>query len=122
MAVVVSLLGVLAAAIGLLGVAKPKSLIDLVADWRNPTRFWVAVLFRLILGTVLLVAAPTCRLPAFVRVVGALSIVAASGILVIGPTRLDTFIRWWLERSPAFIRIWAFVAVAFGVLLICAGA
>ncbi len=122
MAIIVSVLGVLIAAIGLLGVAKPKSLIDLAAYWRNPTRFWVAVLFRLILGVVLLFAAPTCRLPMLVRVVGILAIVAAVGILALGPTRLDAFIRWWLVRSPAFIRSWALIAVAFGVLLIYAGA
>ena len=121
MAIIVSILGGLITLSGIIGIANPHRLINLIEHWHGPTRFWIAILVRVVLGVVLFAAAPACRLPMFVRIVGVISIVAALGILILGRTRLDSFIRWWLIR-PALIRISGFVAVAFGVLLVYAGA
>ncbi len=121
MSVVVSILGVLAAIIGLLGLANPKIIVGLVEFWRGPTRFRLAVGVRLVLGTLLLVVAPACRLPLVVQVLGIISIMAAIVILIVGQERLDSFIGWWLARPPAVIRVSALFALFFGVLLVYAG-
>ena len=121
MAIIVSILGGLITLSGIIGIAKPQLLINLVEHWHGPSRFWIAILVRVILGVVLLVVAPACRLPMFVHIVGVISIVAALGILILGRTRLDSFIKWWLIR-PALIRFSGFVAIAFGALLVYAGA
>jgi len=120
-AIIVSILGVLITLIGVMGIAKPQRLIYLVEHWHGPTRFWVAIVVRVLLGVALLAVAPACRLPMLVRIIGVISIVAAMGILIFGRARLDSFIRWWLMR-PALMRLSATVAVAFGVLLVYAGA
>ena len=121
MAIIVSIFGILIILIGVMGIAKPQRLIDFFEHWHGPTRFWIAILVRVVLGVALLAVAPTCRLPMFVRILGVISLVAALGILILGRARLDSFIRWWLMR-PALIRFSAIVAVAFGVLLVYAGA
>ena len=121
MTVIVSILGVLAAAIGLMGVAQPRRIINLVEYWDGPTRFRLAIVVRLVLGVVLLVVAPDCRLPIVVSVLGIIAIVAAVAILIVGQRRLDSFIGWWLTRPPAVIRVSALFALAFGVLLVYAG-
>ena len=77
---------------------------------------------RVVLGVVFLVVAPDCRLPLVVQIVGVVSLVAAFGILALGRKRLDAFIGWWLRRSPALFRLWASAAIAFGTLLVYAGA
>jgi hypothetical protein len=46
--------------------------------------------------------------------------IAAIGLL--GPRRFETFVGWRLRRPASFIRSWAALAVAFGALLIYAGA
>jgi len=122
MAVIVSILGVLVAAIGLMGIVQPRRIIDLVEYWRGPTRFRLAIVVRLVLGCVLLVVAPTCRLPIVVNLIGAIAIVAAVVIRIVGQKRLDSFIAWWLAHPPALIRLSVLFAVAFGVLLVYAGA
>ena len=122
MSVVVSILGVLAAMIGLMGLANPKTIVGLVEYWRGPTRYYVAVGVRMVLGVIFLVVAPSCRLPILVQVLGVISIVAAIVILIAGQERLDSFISWWLKRPPGVIRVSALFAFAFGILLVYAGA
>ena len=122
MAIVVSVIGVLAAVIGLMGLVQPRRIADIVEYWHGPTRFWLAIGVRLVMGTVMLIAAPECRLPVVVRVIGIIAIVAAVILLFIGQKRLDAFIAWWLARPPNVIRISAVFAMAFGVLIIWSGA
>ena len=122
MPVIVSVLGVVAAIIGLMGLANPESIVVLVEYWRGPTRFRLAIGVRIVLGIVFLIVAPACRLPVLVRAIGVISIVAAIVILIIGQKRLDLFIGWWLTSPPAVVRISGLFAFLFGVLLIYAGA
>jgi hypothetical protein len=122
LAVIVSLAGLAVAAIGLLGVAAPAMLIDLLARWRVLTRLPVTLGLRVGFGILFLVAASHCRLPDLLRVVGILELVGAAVLLVAGSERLQSFVAWWLQRPPAFVRYWCSGAFAFGILLTYAGA
>ncbi len=122
MAVLVSIVGALAAVVGLMGLANPKVIVNLVKYCEGPMRFRLAVGVRLVMGVVFLIAAPACRLPVVVQVLGVIAIVAAFVLLIVGQKRLDTFITWWLSRPPAVVRVAALFALAFGALLIYAGA
>ena len=119
MAVLVSLVGVLIATIGVVGLASPHSLIRLVEGWRSPARFWFSVVTRALIGAVFLAVAPDCRVPGVVQVVGWLSMLGAVLLLMIGRTGLDAFIESWL--GPTLIRVAAPMAVAVGALLVYAG-
>ncbi len=120
MAMIVTALGMLVVLIGVVGLVDPRRLIGLVRHWQGPTRFMFAVGVRLGLGVLLLVVAPDCRLPIVIQAVGGVSIVAASVLLVIGRSRLDTFIEWWLTR-PELLRVSGATAAALGALLVYAG-
>ena len=74
------------------------------------------------MGVIFLISAPSCRLPVVVEVIGILSLIAAAAIVVIGRTRLDSFLAWWLGRPQPFIRISSIGAIGFGGLLIFSGA
>ena len=122
MAVIVTVLGVLIAVIGLMGVVIPRILIALVQHyWRGPARFRFAVSIRLVLGVVFLAVAPDCRAPIVIRAIGVVSVAAALSMIVLGTARLDRFIEWWLGRPRPYVRLWASGAIAFGALLIYAG-
>lgn len=122
MSVMVSILGVVMVAIGVLGVVQPHRLVDFVTYFRRPTRFRIAILVRLILGVALLIAAPYCRWPLVVQLIGMIAILAAVVILACGQKRLDTLIAWWVTRPPAVMRVSALFALGFGALLVYAGA
>jgi hypothetical protein len=119
---VVSLIGVAVAAIGLLGVAAPGQLIALLARSRVVTRLPVTVAVRIGLGMLFLFAAPHCRLPDFVRVMGVLEFASAATLLGLGSARLERFVAWWLERPYSFVRYWCSGALGLGLLLAYAGA
>jgi len=122
MAWVVSLLGAAIAAIGLFGAVSPARMIGLITRLELASRLWIAVVARLVIGALFVLAAEGCRMPQLVRVVGVIAIVAAVVLALLGPRRFEAFVGWWLRRPTSFIRGGGAVAVAFGALLIYAGA
>lgn len=96
--------------------------VRLISSLESVKRFRVAVLMRLLLGLAFLLAAPSCRQPAVVQLVGIVMLLAAGGLLVVGRERLDTFLAWWLARPRPFVRSWSILAFGFGALLIYSGA
>ena len=121
MAIIVSMFGVLAVLIGIVGIASPQRLAGTIGGWDSPARFWFAIGIRVLFGIVLIRAAPVCRLPIVVSALGIVAIVAALGIGIAGRARLDALIGWWIQR-PTLLRLSAIVAIGFGVLLVYAGA
>jgi len=121
LAVTVSLVGLAVAAVGLLGVAAPATLTNVLTRWRVLTQLPVTLGLRLAFGLLFLVAAPHCHLPALVRVVGIIELVGAAVLLAAGPEPLQRFSTWWLQQSPAFVRYWCSGALAFGLLLAYSG-
>jgi hypothetical protein len=121
MQIVVMLLGILVAAIGGLGIVYPAALMRFVATWQSPPRLYVAALMRLLFGIVLIVAAPSCRASGIVRAIGILAVIAVIVFFLLGTERSRSIIRWWSNRSTWFTRLWAAIAMGFGVFLIYAG-
>lgn len=120
MPVVVAVFGFLILSIGALGFFSPAGLTRFLSIWEPGRRLYAAVIFRILFGVVLLLAAPECRFPIVVGVTGLVALVAAVVLGVVGARRFESFVQWWLARPAAFIRAWAGVATAFGGLLIYA--
>jgi hypothetical protein len=80
----------------------------------------LAIGLRVALGVVLLAAAPECRFPTAIRVLGFVALIAAASGLLLGRARLEAFVGWWLDRPAGFVRGWCVVALAFGGFLIYA--
>lgn len=121
LAILVSLAGLGVAGVGLLGVAMPRQLAILLARWRALTSFPMTLTLRLGFGALFVLAAPSCRFPASVRLLGALELTGAVVLIVSGPARLRRFVEWWLARPASFVRCWCLVALAFGCVLAYAG-
>ena len=121
MAVFVSVYGLFMVVVGIVWGAVPAKLIGLVARWRASMLQPPAAAVRIALGVLFLIAAPYCRAPGVVRFVGVVTLAAALILIAIGRSRFERFMTWWFERSPGFMRLWALVAIVFGVLLFWAG-
>lgn len=118
----VSLAGLAVAGIGLFGVAAPTSLQRLLADWRVVTRLPVTLAIRILFGSLFVIAAPDCRLPMVVRLIGFLEFGGAATLLGLGAGRLERFVEWWLRRPSSFVRYWCLGGFALGIVLMYAGA
>jgi hypothetical protein len=119
--ILVSLAGLVVAGIGLFGVAAPANLKRLLESWRVMTSLPVTLVIRLVFGCIFVTAAPDCRLPTVVRLIGFLEFASAALLLGLGSGRLERFVEWWLQRPSSFVRYWCLGASGLGILLVYGG-
>ena len=121
MNLVVSLTGVVIGLLAAVGIFAPFTVLGWIRDWHSPSRWVVAVVQRAVLGSIFIMAAPSCRTPRIIFWLGVLTLVAAAVILLAGPRRLDAVVNWWLGL-PASVVVASFAgAAAFGCFLVYAG-
>ncbi len=121
MAVLVVLLGVAIVCFGLAGFSAPQRIVDGMLNWQPLSRFYFAVGSRLSFGTVLLMAASDCRFSTAILVLGVVALVAALVLAPLGPRRVDSMFKWWLDRPVVVLRVWFVAAIPFGGFLVYAG-
>jgi len=121
MASIVVVFGVAVGLLGMIGVVRPTQLIRFVETmWQSPAGFRLAIALRLVLGMILIAAAPDCRFPQLIRILGIFSLVTAAATAALGHERLRSFVQWWVGRPSGFVRGWSLAAAAFGCLLVYA--
>ena len=107
-------LSVLLIGFGFWGILKPASLLAFLSRWQTREGLWAGAAFRLIFGLALWSAAPLSRFPAILQVVGVIFVVAGIAMPFIGLARFKRMVVWWLQKPPAFTRVWAAVTLALG--------
>ncbi|MDH3364095.1 MAG: hypothetical protein OEM45_10340 [Gammaproteobacteria bacterium] len=118
MRIIVAGIGLFGVFIGLVGLLAPDRFRGLFKRMTSQTRFLAAVIVRLVIGVIFWIAADELRFPQVMRIIAAISIFAAIGILFMRRDRLDGLIGWWLSRSDGLLRLSAVFAFAFGGFLI----
>lgn len=117
MALVVLVLGLVIAAVGLLGIAAPARLLAIARGFATPAGLYAATAIRLFVGAAVFLAAPASRAPTALRLLG-IAIVAAGLVTPwIGLERSQAFVRWFSARGSAFQRGWGALALALGLSL-----
>ena len=113
-------LGVVVIVLAAWGLFAPEKLVAMVTSAMDQS--WgmvVAVVVRLALGVALIIAAPVSRFPVAFQVIGAIAIVAAVALLIMGRERTRRFLDWWLQRfSGPMIRLWLLFGIAVGGFLV----
>jgi hypothetical protein len=74
-----------------------------------------------LVGGILVVAAPATRLPAFVRGLGVLLIAAGVSIPLLGEARVDRMAAWWLRQTDGMLRAWGALAAILGAVVAWSG-
>jgi len=121
MGIFVTVIGIFAVVIGLIGLVSPHKLTGIATSLESTMRFRLAIGVRLLIGVAFFFMAPYSSFPVVVEAVAVLSIVAAFIILISGQKRLDAVIEWWASCSPNVVRLSAGFAVVVGVVLACSG-
>ncbi len=121
MAFLIVLLGLLIAALGVVGSLRPHLVSGAVLGWRPRARGYVAIGVRVVFGVVLLLGAADSRFPTVFYVLGCIAIVAAVVLAFLGASRTGELVQWWFERPAVLIRIWLLAAIPFGAFLVYAG-
>ena len=120
MVLVALLVGLFIVAIGMFGVAAPHGLLTAVGSILTPFGLYLVAALRIVFGVVLVLAAPSSRAPKVLRLLGFIMLVAGLTTPFFGVDRASAMLDWWAARGPAFMRLWAGFAVAFGALVVYA--
>lgn len=111
--------GVIVAALSAVGVLAPARLIAFVKGvWRHRSGMYLAVGVRVVIGILLIAAAPYARFPLAFEILGWIAIVAAGAVLIAGKERIDHLLKWGTSQSPNLLRAWCVGGIAFGVFLV----
>ena len=102
-----------------MGFYTPRKLIILVREaTEHDAGIYFAVLFRLVLGVALMVAASASRFPLAFLILGGLTIFAAVGLPFFGQARILGLIDWFERLPDALTRAWLLFGTGFGAFLI----
>jgi hypothetical protein len=117
MALLVLVLGLVVAALGVLGIVAPTRLLGIAQRFATPTGLYAATAIRLFVGAAILLAAPSSRAPGALRLLGIAIVAAGLATPLIGLERSRAFVRWWSARGPMLQRAWGALALVFGLSL-----
>ncbi len=106
---------------GVFGIARPRELSVLISGWPPGVLVAMAAGVRVVLGVILLVAAPRCRFPRTLRALGFIALGAAAVVLLLGASRLEGVVRWWLGQPEPFVQSVYAATVLFGGFLVYSG-
>ena len=113
-------LGLVIAAIGVLGVVVPSVLLEFGRSLQTANALYVVAAVRVLFGAILLWAAPASRTPKILRFIGVFIIIAGVITPFFGVERAHAMFEWWSTQGSFFTRAWAIVAVVFGLLIVYA--
>ena len=114
MVLVALLVGLFIVAMGMFGVAAPHGLLTAIRFVLTPLGLYLVAALRVVFGVILVLVAPSSRAPRVLRPLGLVMLVAGLTIPFFGVDRARAMLDWWSARGPAFMRVWAGLAVALG--------
>ena len=114
------LVGLFMVAIGMVGVAAPHGLLAVVRSILTPRGLYLVAAVRIVFGVILVLVAPSSRAPRVLRLLGLIMLVAGLTTPFFGVDRARAMLDWWSAEGPAFMRLWAGLAVALGAFVVYA--
>lgn len=115
----VILVGVALCAMSAAGIVSPKWLVGVVLKVAKArSGMFFAVMVRLVLGAIMILAAPSSRFPAVFQILGWLSIAAAALLPLVGRRRMIAVLDWFAHRPPLLTRVWLVFGIALGAFLV----
>ncbi|MBN2284682.1 MAG: hypothetical protein JXO48_12415 [Deltaproteobacteria bacterium] len=121
MSVIVLVIGLIILGMALALLLSPALLRMLLGTFIRNNWWNIAMMLRVVIGVLLLLAAPGTRAPVVVQVIGVLFVLSGIVIPFMGAARLGKLVNWWLARPDGFLRAWAVAAAVFGALIVWCG-
>ena len=117
----VVLIGFLMLVIGVAVVVSPAVLRGMLHQFLEARWvYWVSGA-RVLLGSILVVAASSTGFPGFVRALGVILIAAGVTIPLLGEELVNGIAEWWLRQSDGMLRGWGTLAAVLGAVVGWAG-
>jgi hypothetical protein len=121
MNIIVSVIGWVLVAEGLLGIIRPHLMLEQFLGWSPDLRLYATVGSRIVIGLLLFFAAPSCRLPRVIRIIGIIMFVAGFVYIFIGASRLGSIVEWISGKPSLVIQLLYLLAIILGGFLVYSG-
>jgi hypothetical protein len=121
MNIVVAIIGWIIVAEGLLGIARPRLVLEAVLGWSSELLLYITVSTRIVLGLLLVLAASDCHLPRFTRTIGVITFLAGLAYVFIQGSGIVSMVQWILSKPNIVIQTLYLLATILGGLLVYSG-
>lgn len=103
---------------GVVGLVLPDTFVGVVGFMQTPPAIYVAAIFRVAIGGVLLLAAGFApRLRLFLRIFGVLVVVGGLLTPIWGKHFAEVILGWWSSQGSALVRLFATGSLVLGFLV-----
>ena len=120
MKLLVMIIGLLIAALGVLGIAAPSLPLQVARSLLTPSTLYIVAAVRVCFGLLLVWVAPGSRVPIALRVFGVFIVIAGVITALFGVERSRAVLDWWSSQGAAFMRVGMGFAVVFGLFVVYA--
>ena len=109
--------GLLMAAIGVLAIASPTTLLELGRALQSTGGLWLLGMIRIACGAILLWAATNARTPRVLIALGILIILFGMATPFIGLEKSRAMFDWWTTQGSSLARAWPVIAIGVGAYI-----
>jgi len=117
MASVVLIIGVIVLVISAAALLAPGVFRGMLRVFRPRGMLYVGAFIRIVVGIVLLLAAPECRFPLGVRILGVFTVVAGVVLPFFNKTAKNALFDWVAEMPNSGLRGFALMGIVLGAFL-----
>jgi len=110
-------LGLVVAAIGVLGFASPPVLLEFGRSLQSTGGLYFVAVLRIAFGIVLLWAAADARTPVIMRILGVFLLIAVIATPFFGVERSRAMFDWWATQGSFLARAWPGAAIVLGLFI-----
>jgi len=96
---------------------KPLGLKDFADLFLTPSGLWVAIGLRLVIGVLLWISASASRFPRVLQVLGALFVLSAVVLPVVGLERMQSMAAWGAGQDTIVLRTIGLLAAGLGLFI-----
>ena len=118
MVILARLIGIIFMAAGIIILLRPEALKQLLAFMAEEKRVYIIGCARIVVGTILLIAAPQCKITWVVAAIGVVAVVLGILIFVLGAEKIKGIIKMWQGKPTMTARLLSLAPIIIGILLI----
>jgi len=119
MVMLVKLIGIVILVGGVAFILNPDIIKQYMTFWVKGKRLYLGAGLSIIIGVLLLFAASHCEVAWVITIFGIMAAIKGITLFLLGPGKITSMIKWWIERPLNLLRFFGIISLAIGVLLIC---
>ncbi len=121
MRVAIAIVGAVIGVLGVMGFAAPSGMSRTLDGFKSsPIKIYGWAGVRVLMGVILILGASGTAFPRLIRVIGAVLVLKAALVPLLGFEQVRSILGWFQARPPLLIRLLFLLVASFGAFLVWA--